>query len=432
MAYHNLALSSLIVNPANDRHGALDSEAAAIAHLFATQEAHMRNLAKDIVSQNEVFEPPLVYPEADKYIVADGNRRTTCLKLLMNPRQAPTVELQEFFAELKSKWAALEYIECRIEHDLDRVDEILFRRHTGVQKGIGQSNWTDRMQNNFVARTGKGNGVHIADEIEKRLKAEGRLPSKKIPRANLSRLVSSEPLRNHVGISIKKGQFEIIRNEEQTLSILQRIADDLAFKRVVLGDIWDTDSKSRYIDSLDREGLLPTEQDTKKPKKEGKASPSSAKVKSTPATKQVRWPHLIPNINHDVVWGAHLQRHREIWEELQFRLNIDVHLNAISVLLRVLLELSIDNFVERAPCATVHGNDKLAIKAGKVADQLFAEGRINKKYQGVIRKLQQGDELLSIDTLNRYVHSPNFNVSPEHLRMLWSTLSEFIILCLRA
>ncbi|MEJ5118288.1 hypothetical protein WH158_12790 [Gluconobacter cerinus] len=97
MAYHNLALSSLIVNPANDRHGELDSEAAAIAHLFATQEGHMRNLAKDIVLKNEVFEPPLVYPEGDKYIVADGNRRTTCLKLLMNPRQAPTVELQDFF-----------------------------------------------------------------------------------------------------------------------------------------------------------------------------------------------------------------------------------------------------------------------------------------------------------------------------------------------
>lgn len=431
MAYHNLALSSLIVNPANDRHGELDSEAAAIAHLFATQEGHMRNLAKDIVLQNEIFEPPLVYPEGDKYIVADGNRRTTCLKLLTNPRQAPTVELQGFFAELKSKWSALEYIECRVEHDLDRVDEILFRRHTGVQKGIGQSNWTDRMQNNFVTRTGKGNGVHIADEIEKKLQAAGLLPSKKIPRANLSRLLSSEPLRNRVGISIKKGQFEIIRNEEQTLSVLRRIADDLAFKRVVLGDIWDADSKSRYIDSLSREGLLPAEQATTKSEKKSKTPDISVKAKSARATKQVRWPHLIPNVKHDVVWGAHLQRHREIWEELQFRLNIDVHLNAISVLLRVLLELSIDNFVERAPCTTVHENDKLATKAGKVADQLFVDGNINKKYQGAIRKLQQGEGILSIDTLNRYVHSPNFNVSPEHLRMLWNTLSEFITLCLR-
>jgi len=47
-------------------------------------------------------------------------------------------------------------------------------------------------------------------------------------------------------------------------------------------------------------------------------------------------------------------------------------------------------------------------------------------------KLQQGEELISIDTLNRYVHSPNFNVSPDHLRMLWGTLAEFVVLCLDA
>lgn len=94
MVYRKLPLTSLIVNPANDRHGELENETAAIVQLFAAQEPHMRNLARDLVAKGEIFEPPLVFPSGDKYVVADGNRRTTCLKLLAAPRRAPTVELQ--------------------------------------------------------------------------------------------------------------------------------------------------------------------------------------------------------------------------------------------------------------------------------------------------------------------------------------------------
>jgi len=50
----------------------------------------------------------------------------------------------------------------------------------------------------------------------------------------------------------------------------------------------------------------------------------------------------------------------------------------------------------------------------------------------VFQKLQQLDPLVSMDTLNRYVHSPNFAPSPEHLTALWDTLSQFIVHCLNA
>lgn len=61
MAFRKLLLASLIVNPANDRHGELKNETAAIAQLFPAQEPHMRNLAKDLVAKGEIFELPLVF-----------------------------------------------------------------------------------------------------------------------------------------------------------------------------------------------------------------------------------------------------------------------------------------------------------------------------------------------------------------------------------
>src|SRR6185437_7031776 len=80
MSYRSIPLSDLLVNRANDRHGELADESAAIAWLFNNREQHMKNLAKDLVETGEMFKPPLVSPERDKFIVFDGNRRVTCLK----------------------------------------------------------------------------------------------------------------------------------------------------------------------------------------------------------------------------------------------------------------------------------------------------------------------------------------------------------------
>src|SRR5262245_55471310 len=119
MSYKPIALSSLVVNKANDRHGELENQALAIAWLFNNREQHMRNLAKDVVEQGGVLEPPLVVPDGRKFIVFDGNRRVTCLKLLAHPHHAPTTELQAFFHTLRGKWRGtfLTDLVCQVETD---------------------------------------------------------------------------------------------------------------------------------------------------------------------------------------------------------------------------------------------------------------------------------------------------------------------------
>ena len=430
MTYKMLPLDSLVVNPANDRHGELENETAAIARLFALREQHMRSLAKDLVAKGEMFEPPLVYPDGDKFIVADGNRRTTCLKLLSKPRRAPTVELQQFFAALKKQWRGKfpERVQCRVEPDRDRVDDILFRRHTGSQNGVGQSTWDDRMKNNFVVRTGKGAGTNVADEIEKRLTAAHMLPKLKIPRSNMNRLLSSEAVRNRLGFSIKKGKFEYLRSEQSVHRALHRVSDDLAAGRLTLNDIWDTERKLTYIDKLDGEGVLPTIADARKAAPN--STPANPKPKPTPAPKPAARVNLIPHTEYGVAWSGRLQRHRAIWEELQFKLNLSEHPNAISVLMRVLLELSVENYIAQTTLSTVRENDKLALKMLRVAENLQANGKISPKYRDIFKKAQNLDALVSMDTLNRYVHSPQFAPSPDHLKAIWDAMAEFIVQCL--
>jgi hypothetical protein len=68
---------------------------------------------------------------------------SNCLKLLEDPRHAPTGELQTLFHEQRALWQGSfpKEISCQVETDRDRIDEILFRRHTGTQNCVGQSTW---------------------------------------------------------------------------------------------------------------------------------------------------------------------------------------------------------------------------------------------------------------------------------------------------
>jgi hypothetical protein len=436
MNYRYIPLDELFVNRANDRHGELENETAAIAWLFNNFEHHMRNLAKDIVGKGAIFEPPLVSPDGEKFIVFDGNRRITCLKLLDRARRAPTVELQEFFAEQRAKWDG-DFplgLQCQVETDRDRVDDILFRRHTGAQGGVGQTTWDDRMKSNFINRTGMGAGINVADEIEKRLAAAAMLPRKKIPRSTLNRLLSAEAFRNRVGITTSKGKFELTHDEPMVLRALRQIADDLAHKRIVLGDLWDVDGKRAYLDQLESEKMLPTAEHALRKKAADVAAPDgpAMPVRPTPAIRPKRRTTLIPNATFAIAWAGRIQRHRAIWEELQFHLNLNDHSNAVSVLFRVLLELSVENYIGQTQLATVGPNDTLGKRVLKVAEDLRAKGKINQKYFELLARFPQFDSLVSADTLNRYVHSPNFAPSPEHLTALWDALAELIVNCLNA
>lgn len=437
MSYKYIALSDLHVNRANDRHGELENETTAISWLFNNHESQMKKLARDILASGGIYEPPLVFPISGKYIVYDGNRRTTCLKLLDNPKKAPSVELQEYFKSLRAKWESNfpTKIQCRVETDRDQIDEILYRRHTGSQGGVGQTTWDGKMKTTFIDRTGKGTSFNLADNIENLLKEEDRLPfgNKKIPRTNLNRLLSAEAFRNRVGITTAKGRLDFTRKKEVVVNALARIADDLAHKRKTLDDVWDVDKKSKYLDALELEGVLPAATDVLD---DHSSESSGKKLKPKPNTpskigvsKQKRTT-LIPNMDYGVAWAGRLQRHRAIWEELQFKLELADHPNAIAVLCRVLLEISADNYVKRSGLTTVAEKDALAKKLVGCAEDMFSKNKIDDRYVQVIRKSRNMDAIISVDTLNKYVHSSHLVPASDHLTAIWDTYSNLIVHCL--
>jgi len=434
--YKHLPLSSLLTNQNNDRHGELPDETAAIAWLLANREEHMKNLTRDIVKEKGIYEPPLVSLVGNKYTVFDGNRRVTCLKLLADPKRATTTEFQNFYRQEREKWEGdfPNEIECQVETEKDKIDEILYRRHTGSQSGVGQSQWDDVAKTNFVHRTGKKTKVNVAEEIESLLRQKGLMTAKKkLPRANMNRLLSSEPIRNRVGFTIRGGKLLFTHTEDKALSAMSRITEDLIDKKITLDDIWDNARKSKYLDKLEEAQLLPTKNDLLP---SGLAAGKKGAPTKQPATKKAARTHrvtLIPSdLDYGVNWTGDTSRLRDIWQELQHELTLDRHKNAVAVLFRVLIELSVEHYIAVRKPANVHVNDKLAQKVVKAAAYMNTNGSLEDKRFQEIRKFDKHEIIISASTMNNYVHSPTFSPSPHHLTAVWDTLAEFIVISLNA
>ena len=430
MAYEELALADLRVNRANDRHGEVSSEDLAIAELFRLHDAQMRNLAADIASEGVIYDPPLVMPADNNYIVFDGNRRVTCAKLLSNPDQAPTAELREYFENLRNGRgeAISPHLTCRIEQDRSLVDSILYRRHTGSQGGVGQLPWNGRAKQNFVERTGRGNGVNLAAEVEQLLAEAGRLPQGDIPWSTLTRLLSSENLRNRAGISTRGRRFHLTHDRNEVVNALHRIASDLAGQIITLGDLWNNQAKRIYLDRLQNEGVLPLDSARLQSPAgaEGVSSAGSmaaAPIRNQSSSRQAQQGTFIPADVEQIQWPPNRQRVRAIWEELQV-LTLRRYPNAISALMRILLELSVEAYIANN---SLQANGTLSQKVGVVSRNLFDRGIIDRSYYEELERIRQNDQLISITSMQRYIHSPDFAPMEGEIRAYWMRLGRFLL-----
>lgn len=426
MPYQEMAVADLRVNRANDRHGEVEGEHLAIAELFRLHEQQMKNLAADIVTAGMVYDAPLVMPEGETFTVFDGNRRVTSLKLLLEPGRAPTQDLQQYFRGLRDNASARipSRLTCQVETDRILIDNILFRRHTGSQRGVGQLDWNDRAKLNFVERTGQGGGINVASEVERFLGEEGRLPQGNIPWSTLTRLLSSEEFRNRAGVSTAGRQFRLTHDRDAVTDSLHRIAADLASGAVTLGDLWNNEGKRAYLNRLEAEGILPHENE----RLEEPATPGGTPRRPRRRPLPPRPPQMtfIPADAPHIQWIGAQQRPRAIWEELQ-TLTLREHPNAVSALMRILLELTVESYIAEHSLRT---RDDLSRKVGAVAAHLLGRGVIDQHYHDELDRMRRDDQLISVASMQRYIHSPDFAPIESELRAYWARLGRLLVAAL--
>ena len=116
-------------------------------------------------------------------------------------------------------------------------------------------------------------------------------------------------------------------------------------------------------------------------------------------------------------------RANDILWELK-KIDIDKFTNAVSILLRVFLEMSVDQYVSKYGI-TIPPEAKLGARAQAVVNDMRRKKLVS-DFKAINVAIGTPDSLISIGTLHSYVHHHSFHPSPKELKVAWNRLEPFI------
>lgn len=318
---------------------------------------------------------------------------------------------------------ANQIIECRVEDDISRVNNILELRHIPGNSGAGQLKWDGHEKENFLERTGKSQKINLAREVNKLLISAGYLsPEDRIPLSNFNRLFSSNEIRRRAGIDIEGDKIQLINNEQATYGALTRIAKDMMAGRKTLDDVWDNTKKNIYLDELEKEGLLPTA-------KNRLSNPViiTQPTAIVPPVRPAQGPHL-----HNYLLPTDVQAPIQneffsskfciLFYELQNTLRFSHHLISMAISLRAFIEILTAAYLRKHQL-----NDKggLAKRIQAAFAHMHKASPLPDTTRAFVDKLSDDKEYFSINTLHKATHN-DFQISDQDLRAFVNNLDAYI------
>lgn len=430
--YQQIPLKDLEVNLANDRHGDVGSESAAIEWLLVNKTDKMKELLQNIAHKKVIFEEPLVMKKAgeDKYTVYDGNRRVTCLKLLHglapNSIQNP---LENKIAAIRAdnEFAQDAYIECRVENDINVINDILELRHIPGNSGAGQLKWDGHEKENFLERTGKSQKINFAREVNRLLIDDGYLnPEDRIPLSTFNRLFSSNEMKRRAGFDIEDNEIRLINERDTSYKAMARIAKDMIAGQKTLDDVWDNKKKSDYLDELEQEGILPSAKNRLK-----STEPAKFAIEEGTSVSMPKKPDVGPR-QRDYLLSTDLPAPQKsvncsakfclLFYELQNTLRFSQHLIAISISFRAFIEILTNSYLR------THGLDESGTLSNKI-ERSFVDMQSRMKMpeetRAFVSKLSEANEYFSINTLHKVAHN-DMQISENDLRSYVNNLDAYL------
>ncbi len=201
---NDVALNRLHLNPQNPRFDPIENEPEIIAELFKSERVLV--LAKDIAKKGGispldgigVIEMP---GNPGHFIVAEGNRRASALKVLIDPRKAPNPTAQKAIEAIEGRAALAKSFEVIVFRDLDAARPWLELRHLGEQDGAGTRPWNPQQKTRFSRG---GSPDQLALEILDRAEELGWIDEgqrKRIPLTTLTRYLGSPNVRTALGLA---------------------------------------------------------------------------------------------------------------------------------------------------------------------------------------------------------------------------------------
>lgn len=352
--YAEIAIDALNLDAENARTDPQESSLDALVALIKDDADGLFTLAHDIVREKGTNpgELPHVTPTDDGYVVREANRRLACRKILRNPEQLRDHVSDDEF----KRWSEL----AKNENAKALPDKMLVvlggnhevwidRRHLGKQSGAGLVEW------NYVAKLRREGyrtdaaanlPLRVLDALRTRDEARfGPL----VPTRNFTtweRMLDSTEGREMLGVSLDDKNQVVFKYGERTIEMLERFLMDLQRprtddKRVTSRTIHTREQIKDYIGKLDRS--VKAEPSRKPVIVDPVPPPATPAPPIVPKSMTARKP---PDILRTFRQPTH-RRLLSLLEELAFARKHGKP-NAATMVLRVLLELTIDKYASDA------------------------------------------------------------------------------------
>jgi len=419
VAYLDIKLQSLLLDPANPRLPAREGQTAIFADLLKDKSGQqLLRLAKEIVQQgglSPIDIPYVVYFEKSLYTVVEGNRRVAALKFLANPDLVKATPLHAGFLELAASFKPPSKIMCAVAENLAETRRWIELRHTGPNDGAGVVPWNPAEKARFLASSGRpGNkALDIVDEFLAIYPAKDMTDLVTTVRDTqltlLARLVNDPAVRDRLGIMFPDEGGVIAHYDAVTLQpAVKRILSDIKTGAATSRSLNSKEDRAKYLDAL---GPVLPSASARTPDaarlQPVKLSSGAQGKKARKTTPPVRF--LFRELSLAAIPG----KAGDVLEELK-KLDIEKYPNTVAALLRVVVELVVYGYAE---AKTWKRPDKLKDAIRKCANAIDPTGHAP-KLVGVRTGLSDGTSGLAAATLQGYMHNPDFHASPSELRAI--------------
>jgi len=435
-----IKIEDLAFDLINPRYPPRSSQREAIAKIVDDQGIKLVNLAEDIVENGLNPTKRILVAPADEgsFVVLEGNRRIAALKLLAQKELRsslnlpPRIEKKLLALSNRAEGTLPTTVDCVVTSRED-ANYWIQLEHTGENEGVGVVDWDGAARQRF---RGGSPALQAVDLVTPYLddKTQELLPQ--IAHTNIERLLNTPEARQALGVDLTNGTLTLKDPEGRARARLVAVVSDVAHRRIKVTQLDSKDQRVAYAKEVAARPLTPITS----PSGKGGAGAKDTTTSATPRPPRrvaVQRTTLIPKHFKLSIKQGRINR---IYDELQ-RLQLKRFVNSGAVLLRVFVELSIDEYakghslslrVHSKPKpgtkkATIRREMKLKEKLKAAADHLEARSICTRhELQGVRALLQKKNHPLSVDSLNAYVHNQHYSPSVADLTNTWDNIDAFM------
>lgn len=415
------------------------------------KQAQMLTLVKSIAEDGLGTMPILLYKDPKKkneWVVKDGNRRITALKILNNPSLCSDITTRRKIEAIRTKNPENipDTVDCLESSDQKAIAKEILNRHNGAQNGAGQLDWNAYLRTVFLLNSGLNGEYKRAGQYLFWAESNGIIVDDDFPISNVSRFFNEQNL-GLLGFSIDNDQLIPNMNQEIVRLMATKIITDFGINKKSVREVFEPEKATEYIHSIrlavniedapiEAEALLTKQRDSSAPL-------STSQPQETPPLppKGGRPPKKPTWDRNKLFWRGSPapsvpsteKKIKQILFELGRIPNTQDMPLTCAMLLRALIELSVSHYQRRH---AMQEQRSLAKNTESVADALLNKNNINQSLTDLIKAYTRTSkdqvDIFNIDTIQKYIHRDTHIPTHVTLHTIWDEIGPFVHACWNA